>query len=466
MKLLLLALLAVNMGGIKYLDSSFNVYDRMQKTVHEYAEPGFLEYKSSALLASHLEENGFSVEWGVAEIPTAFIASYGSGKPVIGILAEYDALPGLSQDTTAFNSPLAGKEYGHGCGHNLLGTGAVASAVAISKWLAEGHAGTVKLFGCPAEENAGAKAFMVRDGYFDGVDCVLAWHPSSVNMIQRNSAIARIGVVFTFKGKPAHSAGAPHLGRSALDAVEAFDYMMNLNREHFPPETKFHYVISNGGEAPNVVPAEAQAYYFLRHPSVKTLKEVLEWTKKAAEGAALGTGTTVECDVLSGNYPILINEHLSRMALKNLIKVGGVKLDDREKAFVDEVKRNSGSTSMGNFSKFETVRDYFGPIIATGGSDDVGDVSQVVPLFKVNTTVNVAGAHTWQMATLAGTTIGTKALINAAKVMYLTAVDLYTKPKELKAVRDEFESVRGANPHYEPLMGDRKPPIDFYTNQK
>lgn len=466
MKLILFFMLVADLVGIRHLDKEFKTYDKMQKEIHRLAEPGFCEYKSSALLADYLESNGFDVQWGLADIPTAFVAVYGSGEPVVGILAEYDALPGLSQDTTAVNSPVVEGGYGHGCGHNLLGTGSVAAAVAISKWLAEGHEGTVKLYGCPAEETAGAKAYMVREGCFKGVDCVFSWHPSSANGIVRNAFIARVGLVVNFKGKTAHSAGAPHKGRSALDGVEAFNYMMNLNREHFPPDTKFHYVITKGGEAPNVVPAEAQVYYFLRHPKVSALKSVLEWTINAAEGAALGTGTEAVCDVLAGNYPILINKHLSEMALKNLKKVGGIKLDEREKEFISQIKVNSGLKNPQDFSKYENVKEVFGPIVAKGGSDDTGDVSQVVPLFKVNTTVNVTGAHTWQVATLAGTTIGTKALINAAKVMYLTAIDIYTKPRELEAVRKEFEAARGENPEYEPLMGDRKPPIEFYTNFK
>ncbi len=455
MKTLIASLLLVSSIGIKWLDNLFPTYDKMQKQIHEYAEPGYMEYKSSELLAKHLEENGFKVERGVANIPTAFVATYGKGEPVIGLLAEYDALPGMSQDTTARFSPRIEGAYGHGCGHNLLGTGSVAAAVAISKWLAEGHTGTIKLFGCPAEEGGSGKSYMVQAGLFDDVDAVLAWHPSRRNRILRDTYSAKAGIIFDFEGQTAHAGASPDKGRSALDAVEAFNYMMNLNREHFPVESRMHYIITDGGEAPNIVPAKAQVYYFLRHPNTEVLHQLIERTYRAADGAAMGTGTKVSYKLVSGSNPFLHNQHLSEMAQRNLEKMGGVYLSDEEKSYISELNRNAGRSDAVNFALFEKVQP-LAKMTTSGGSDDTGDVSQVVPLCKVETCANIIGAHTWYFASISGTTIGSKALINASKVLYMTALDLYTKPKELKAVRDEFEAAQGKNyrEKYRSLSGD------------
>ena len=464
MKILFVFALLLSNIGVKWLDSNVKTYDKIQKSIHEYAEPGFLEYKSSALLIDHLKEHGFTVESGVAGMPTAFVATYGSGEPVIGILAEYDALPGLSQDTTARFSPRVEDGYGHGCGHNLLGTGSVAAAVAISKWLKEGHKGTIKVFGCPAEEGGSGKSFMVRDGIFDGVDCAFAWHPSRYNRVHRNTYTAKVGIVFDFEGVSSHAASYPQNGRSALDAVEAMNHMMNLNREHFPFESRVHYVITDGGKAPNIVPAKAQVYYFLRHPDPKELMKIQERTIRAAEGAAMGTGTTVKYSFVSASYPILNNDVLCGLAQKNLEKIGGICLTEEEKAYLSELKRNAGRTEGVYFDRFEDVQP-LGNIMTTGGSDDTGDVSQIMPLFKVETCSNIIGSHTWYYASISGTMIGTKALINAAKVLYLTALDIFTKPKELQKAKEEFVSVKGEGYEYVSLIGDAAPPIEFYKQE-
>lgn len=453
MKTLLASTILLLNIGIEWLDNNFGIYDKMQKQIHEYAEPGYREYKSSALLCEHLEANGFKVERGVANIPTAFVATYGSGEPVIGLLAEYDALPGMSQDTTTVFSPRKEDGWGHACGHNLLGTGSVAAAVAISKWLAKGHTGTIKVFGCPAEEGGSGKSYMVSAGLFDDVDCALAWHPARRNRILRDTYSAKVGIMFDFEGKTSHAAGSPQKGRSALDGVEAFNYMMNLNREHFPQECRMHYVITDGGKAPNIVPERAQVYYFLRHPDTEELFELVERTYRAADGAAMGTGTKVSYRLVSGCYSILNNQRLSEIAQRNLEKVGGVYLSEAEKAYASELKRNAGHTTPVDFSLFEEVQP-LAEITTSGGSDDTGDVSQVVPLCKVETCANLIGAHTWHFSSISGTTIGSKALVNAAKVLYLTTLELMTKPKELKAVRDEFESVRGKDFKYRSLSGD------------
>ena len=449
--------------GIDYLDGSFAVYDKIQKQLHAFAEPGYQEYKSSALLADFLSENGFAVEKGVAGIPTAFVATYGSGHPVIGVMAEYDALPGLSQDTVAFRRPLEGQPYGHGCGHNLIGTAALASGISIAHFLSEsGIGGTVKVFGCPAEEGGSGKAYMTLAGCFDGCDAVFDWHPAAVNEVPLTSGKANISVMFSFHGTAAHASSAPWNGRSALDAVEAFDYMMNMMREHLPAGTLFHYVITHGGEAPNVVPEFAQVYYYFRHPSGATLREILPRAIKAAEGAALGTGTTMEYEIVSGNYERLINVTLASMMLENLKKVGGLDLDAREKTFVREVLDNSGAQDKEKeLNDLLSVRGEFGPAGSSGGSSDVGNVSQIVPVARLRVATTTTGIHTWQQTAIGGTTIGTKSILNVAKVFYLTAVDLYMDPAKVKAIREEFESIQGVSPKFVPLMGDRKPPLGY-----
>ena len=461
-KSLIASALLVSNICLDWLNSQFNTYDKIQKQLYEYAEPGYMEYKSAELFIKHLEEHGFKVERGVAGIPTAFVASYGSGKPVMAVLAEYDALPGLSQDTTPKNSPIVEGGYGHACGHNLIGTGALSAAVAVSKWLAEGHQGTIRLYGCPAEEGGGGKTYMVRAGLFNDVDCAISYHPSRRNDILCKSQSSKIGIIFDFEGKTAHAGATPYDGRSALDAVEAFNYMMNLNREHIHPDCRMHYVITNGGEAPNIVPDKAQVYYYLRHPNPEVAKDLLNRALKAAEGAAMGTGTTVKYSYVSGTYPILRNEHLAQMAQRNLEKVGGVVLTDEEKSYINELYHNAGQSGEANFSQFEKVLPLKAYSIGGGGSDDTGDVSQVVPLCRVQTCVSPLTSHTWHFASISGTTIGTKAMINAAKTICLTFIDLFKNPKELKKIREEWERVQGKDYKHECLVGDAPPALDYF----
>ena len=465
-KSLIASALLVSNVGLNWLTSKFDTYDKIQKQIYEYAEPGFMEYKSSELLIQHLEENGFTVERGVAGMPTAFVASFGSGKPVMAVLAEYDALPGLSQDTTPQNQPLVEGGYGHACGHNLIGTTALSAAVAVSKWLAEGHQGTIRLYGCPAEEGGSGKTYMVREGLFDDVDCAIAYHPANRNDVLRISQSSKIGIIFTFEGKTAHAGETPYEGRSALDAVEVFNYMMNINREHIHPDCRVHYIITNGGEAPNIVPDRAQVYYYLRHPKPAVVKDLLKRTLAAAEGAAMGTGTVVKHSFVSGTYSILCNGNLARMAHHNLEKVGGVKLSDEEKKYVEELWSNAGEKGKVAFSKFETVLPLEEEFSYRGGqSDDTGDVSQVTPLCRIQTCAGPTALHTWHFASICGTSIGTKAMLNTAKTIYLTFVELFKNPKELKKIREEWEAVQGKDYKHECMVGDAPPSLEYFRNK-
>ena len=465
-KTLLASVMLISNVGLDWLESNFSTYDKIQKQIHEYAEPGYMEYKSVDLYIKHLEEHGFKVERGVAGIPTAFVASFGSGKPVMAVLAEYDALPGLSQDTTPQNKPVVEGGYGHACGHNLIGTCALSAAVAVSKWLAEGHQGTIRLYGCPAEEGGGGKTYMVREGLFKDVDCAISYHPSRRNDILRNTQSSKIGILFDFEGKTSHAGATPYEGRSALDAVEAFNYMMNLNREHIHPDCRMHYIITNGGEAPNIVPDKAQVYYYLRHPNPAILKDLSKRALAAAEGAAMGTGTTVKHSFVSGTHFILCNDHLARMAQSNLEKVGGVMLTDEEKEYVKQLWHNAGNKDEVDFSKFESIRPFREKVSTTGGgSDDTGDVSQVVPLCRVQTCTSPMTSHTWHFASICGTSIGTKAMMNAAKTICLTFIELYKSPKKLKEIRDEWESVQGKDYKLECLVGDAPPALEYFYNK-
>jgi amidohydrolase len=450
--------------AVEYLNNSFGIYDKLQKTIWANPELGFLEYKSSGFLQEHLKEKGFAVEAGVAGMPTAFVATYGSGSPVIGILAEFDALPGLSQDTVPYLNPLVEGGNGHGCGHNVFGVGSVAGAVAIKEWLVVNkHAGTIKVFGTPAEEGGGGKVYMVREGSFDDVDVVLDWHPGTGNGVSVGSGTAIQMIDYTFHGTAAHAAGSPDKGRSALDGVEAMNYMVNLLREHVPITSRIHYVITYGGEAPNVVPHYAKVSYYIRSPKREILKELTEWVGQAAEGAAKGTQTTVTSEIISGFYEKLHNVSLAELVQKNLELVGGVEYDARERAFAETIVKglNNDVSTLKEVQEIKPLEDEK-PSLG-GGSTDVGDVSWVVPTISFRTAVFIPGSagHSWQNVASGGSTIGTKGLLNAAKVFSLTAIDLYTHPEWVESAKTEFEKRRGVDFEYVPLLGDRKPALDY-----
>ena len=467
--LLLTCLLAVSLQaakkpktdvGIKYLDANFKLYDSLQKQIFNFAETGYKEFRSVEQWTNFLESQGFTVERGVAGIPTAFVASYGSGEPVIGMMAEYDAIAGMSQDTVAYQKPLVPGAPGHACGHNLLGTGSVAGAVAVSKWLASGHKGTVKLFGCPAEEGGGGKAYMMREGVFEGLDAMLDWHPDTRNTVNKATGLANVQVQFTFHGKSSHASGAPDAGRSALDAVEAFDYMMNMMREHVPQTSRIHYVITDGGKAPNVVPSQASVKYYFRSPSRETVQDILARALKAAEGAALGTGTTMDYELVSGNYERLPNEAMANLVMRSLQKMGGIKLDARELAFAQAIAAESGADAA-LIDRLAFVVPPADEGYEAYVSSDVGNVTWAVPTGSFRYACFAPGGvgHSWQQVSSGGTTIGTKGAIGAAKVLYLSAVELLTDAKLLSEVRSEFLDRRGSDFKFEPMMGNRRPPF-------
>jgi aminobenzoyl-glutamate utilization protein B len=443
------------------IDARAEVYRDVALQIWDFAELGYLEEKSSALLQEQLSQAGFAVKAGVAEIPTAFVASYGSGQPVIGILAEFDALPGLSQEAVPSRQTRLEKSSGHACGHHLFGTASTAAAIAIKDWLSQsGTTGTIRLYGTPAEEGGSGKVYMVRAGLFDDVDVVLHWHPGGENSASPYTTNANRSAKFRFQGVSSHAAGAPERGRSALDGVEAMDHMVNLLREHVPQETRIHYVITQGGLAPNVVPESAEVYYYVRNPDAEELNGIWERVAQAARGAAMGTGTTVTWEVIHGNLSVLPNHTLSRLIQANLEQLGGIDYTPEETAFAREIRQTFGRVELPVGSE-KTIQPYKEQHRAA--STDVGDVSWMVPTggFRVATWVPGTVAHTWQAVAAGGMSIGLKGMILAAKVLAVTAVDLFTDPSIAQEAKREWKEKRGPDFQYESLLGDRDPPLDY-----
>ena len=450
--------------SMKSIDSHYGSYKDKALQIWNFAEVGFQEEKSSQLLQQTLSENGFIIDAGVAGIPTAFVATYGSGKPVIGILAEFDALPGLSQQPVP--EQQAGKGIaGHACGHHLFGVASAAAAIELKNYLEKNKIpGTIKVFGAPAEEGGSGKVYMVREGLFNDVDVVMHWHPDSKNAANPNTSLANKTAKFRFRGISAHASGFPEKGRSALDGVEAMDYMANMMREHMPSDTRMHYVITDGGKAPNVVPDFAEVYYYMRHPQRDVLMQLFDRLVKTAEGAAIGTGTKMDYEIISGVYEMLPVDTLSRVVYKNMKKVGGVIYTAEEIAFGKKLQE----TFMGAKPPIEsaaTVSAYkeMSEDTRSGGSSDVADVSWVVPTvgMRVATWIPGTPSHSWQAVACGGTEIGTKGMMVAAKILALTGIDLFTSPALIAAAKLEWNKARGENFKYVPLIGDRKPALDY-----
>ncbi len=447
---------------LKWLEASYQKDKQTALQIWDYAELGYKETKSAALHVQNLKAAGFTVETGVAGIPTAFVATYGSGSPVIGILAEYDALPGLAQEAIAEKKTIEGKQGGHGCGHHLFGTASVSAGIAIKQLIEEKKfTGTIKVYGCPAEEGGNGKVYMVREGFFKNVDAVIHWHPDDENKVYMTSFIANKSAKFKFYGTASHAAMSPENGRSSLDAVEAMNNMANMLREHIPQETRIHYVITNGGKAPNVVPDYAEVYYYVRHPKREITVDVFDRITKAAEGAALGTGTKMEYEIVGGTHDLLINKTLATLMQENLEKVGGVVYNEEEKAFGKKLQASFFNKAPA-IEDASTIKPLQKETDAGGGSSDVSDVSYVVPTVGLEAATWIPGtsAHSWQAVASGGTEIGTKGMLVAAKTMALTAIDLFIKPAVIIKAKEEFIKSVG-DYQYKPLLGDRKPALNY-----
>jgi aminobenzoyl-glutamate utilization protein B len=447
-------------GISRSIDGKRAAYAGVAMQIWNFAEVGYQETRSSALLQSQLDAAGFTVRAGVAEIPTAFVASFGSGKPVIAILGEFDALPGLSQQAVPERRAATDGAAGHACGHHLFGTGSMAAAIAVKEWLAAGkRPGTIRFYGTPAEEGGAGKVYMLRAGLFDDVDAVVSWHAGDRNQAGAASTLANVNAKFRFRGVSAHAAGAPEKGRSALDGVMAMTHMVDMLREHVPSDTRIHYVITSGGAAPNVVPDFAEVYLYARHNDMTLLDGIWERIIAASKGAAMGTGTTVDHEVMGAVYNVLPNEYLASLQQKNLQRVGGVTYTAEEKAFAEKLRTTLQPPllPLGSEAQVQEPRSEIG-----NNSTDTGDVSWKLPTVQLTAATWVPGtpAHSWQAVAAGGTSIGIKGMMVAAKTMALTAIDLFTDPSHIPKAKAELDQRRGGHV-YKSRIGDRKPPLDY-----
>ncbi|MGQ0636363.1 MAG: amidohydrolase [Planctomycetaceae bacterium] len=428
--------------------------------IWNWAEPGYREEKSSARLARMLEEAGFRVERKVAGIPTAFTATFGSSTPVIGLLGEFDALPGLSQQAVPWRQPREETAWGHACGHHLFGVASASAAIALAEQIRAGHLkGTIRYYGCPAEEGGSAKVFLVRAGLFDNCDAVLHWHPANRNAAGDISSLARIAAKFRFRGKAAHAAGAPQQGRSALDAVELSVHAAELLREHTPDFTRIHHVITSGGDAPNVVPEFAEVYFYVRHPEAAVVRSVYRRLELCAQAGALATETKLETDYLGGTLETMPNSVLSQVALTNLRALCDLEYTDDERKFAARIHE-----TLEEPQAVESVREVIDQTGQIGkGSTDVGDVSWVVPTTGFNTACWVPGtpAHSWQACAAGGTSLGRKGMQLASRVLAASACDLFQNPQTLQQARAELNRRLGDR-KYESLMhAEQPPPLNY-----
>ena len=437
-------------------------FQKIALEIWDLAELGYLENQSSQLLSDELEAHGFNIEKGVAGIPTSFIAEYNNGGPIIGILGEFDALPGLAQTNSPFKEVADNNTgAGHACGHHLFGAASAWAAVTIKEWIEQNNIeGTIRFYGTPAEEGGSGKVYLVRAGLFEDVDVVLHWHPDDENSANSRTSNSNKSGKFKFKGISAHAAGAPELGRSALDGVEGMNHMVNMMREHIPQESRIHYVITKGGLAPNVVPDDAEVYYYIRHPEMTVVDELFERVVKIAEGAAMGTETTMTYEVMHGNYSLLPNDTIQKIVHKNLSNLGGIKYSESENKYAKEIyqtliKPGLEIGSQENVFPFDTSHTY--------GSTDVGDVSWVVPTAGLRTATWVPGtaAHSWQAVSTGGTSIGLKGAELAAQTMANSIKEIFENPDKIVEAKQELISRTGEEFDYRPLLGDRLPPLDY-----
>lgn len=429
--------------------------------IWRFAEVGYQEHRSTAQLQARLRKNGFKVEAGVAGMPTAFVASFKTGDgPVIGFIAEFDALPGLAQEAVAERKPIAGQAAGHGCGHNVFGAASVASAIAVSKWMREkGIKGEVRVFGAPAEEGGAGKVYMVRAGLFADVDTVLHFHPDDYNAASQIRSLANVSGKFRFHGVAAHAAGAPERGISALDGVQVMNIAVEHLREHVPDGTRIHYVITDGGKAPNVVPDFAEVYYYVRHADPEVVRTVWARVKKAAEGAAIATGTTSDLEVVHGAYPMMPNRTLMAVVDASMRAAPITPWTVEEKAFAAKLSETLAKKKPLDQNVIEPAK--FGELLF--GSTDVADISWTVPTagFEAMTWVPGTPGHSWQSAATSGMGIGIKGGELASRTMALSAANLFLNPDIMARAKAELVEARGKDFVYQSMVGDRSPPLDY-----
>ncbi len=446
--------------------------------VWEFAEVGLLEEKSAQAESQYLAGHGFTIESNVGGMPTAFVAEWGQGKPIFGFLGEFDALAGLSQEVLPHKKPVIPGAPGHGCGHNLLGVGALGAAIALKQYFEEHKLpGTVRYYGCPAEETLCGKVFMARAGVFNDLDAAITWHGGQHNSVQMGSSNGVNSAKFIFHGKTAHAAGDPHNGRSALDAVELMNVGANYLREHVIPAARLHYVITDGGGQPNVVPARAEVWYYVRAPHRSQVVEIYDRLVDIAKGAALMTGTSFEIEFLAGCYDVLPNHAFSNIALEQLKQVGGPVLSPEEAKFAKDIAESFDKKQTEQSLKaMGAPKELFEQVVNTtviepqdkgktmAGSTDVGDVSWNAPTVQIGAACWPIGTpgHSWQVTACSGHSLGVKGMIVATKAMARTAVVLSHDTQALKEIWTEFRERLGGEKYISPVPEGVEPPLEQF----
>jgi len=431
----------------------------LSDAIWEAAETSLEEYTSSRLLKDYARQNGFEVTENVAEISTAFMAKYGSGKPVIGILGEFDANAGISQKRQPTKEARIEGAAGHGCGHNLFGTASLAAAVAIKEQIEKGTLkGTVIFYGTPAEETIFAKVWMAREGVFDQLDVCMDWHPGDNIISGTETSKALVDFRVMFYGATSHASADPWNGRSAVDAMELYTTGLNYYREHILPTSRIHYQIEKAGNVVNVVPDYAKIWTRLRENSVEKVDEMYERALDIAKGAALMTGTKYETKLISGIYEILVNRTGAEIMQKNLETLGEITYTEEEIAYANTILKESGKPQIGINGKVTPLQE---TLPAQGGSTDVGDVSQVVPTIRMSATVAADGGpwHSWAVVACTGMSIGHKGMMYAAKALSMTMADLYKNPKLVEAVKADYQKNKKSEP-YRPRILPGPPRLD------
>ena len=453
--------------ALDYLNANQDRFYDLAGKIWARPEVAFNETFASQQISDQLEHAGFSITKNIGQMPTAFIAQWGEGNPIIGILGEYDALPGLSQKVSAEKAPMEESAPGHGCGHNLLGVASLGAALAVKQAMEANHIkGTIRYYGCPAEETLAGKVYMAKEGVFDDLDAAITWHPGFLNTVSNASFAALNSFKVNFHGISAHAGAAPQAGRSALKGVELMEIGVNYLREHIDPKIRIHSVITNGGDAPNVVPAYAQIWYYVRAPKRQQVEKIYAWMQDIAKGAALMTQTTHDIEFLTGCYDTLPNLIIGQVLHEKLLQVGPPEWSAEEREFAERLQTNFSEEAIQMSLKFMgTTREEVGApfcsiikapskrIRSIGGSSDVGDVSYITPTAQFSTCCQVLGAsaHSWQVVATSGSTIGFKGMIMAAKVMALAVLDLQSKPELIEKAREEFEKTIQGNTYVSPL---------------
>ncbi len=455
----------------------------LSDAIWELAEVGLRENESARLQAGMLRRAGFEVRMGLAGMPSAFMASWGTGAPVVALLGEYDALPGTSNKPVPRPEPLVAGGAGHACGHNLLGVAAAAAAIAAKEEMQQrGVGGTLRYYGCPAEENAGGKGYMVRAGLFGDVDAALTWHGGAVNAVRMNSSLAETDTKFRFKGRTAHAAANPEMGRSALDAVELMNVGVNYLREHVIQEARIHYVTTNGGGEPNVVPGEAESWYYVRAPRMKQQREIQARVLKIAEGAALMTETSLSTQFTGGCANVIPNQPLAEALHRNMVRVGPPDFDGADVAWAKEITKHyppgqregmlrravQMGLDLGDAFLHQEIAPFNADKTATPGSTDVGDVSWVTPTAQFGMACHAVGSagHSWQITAAAGMSIGHKGMLAAAKVLALTALDVLEDADLRKRAKEALQKELAGEEFESPIPPEITEPVDPFAGRK